>query len=110
MREAKLTRRRLARPCVQVYDLMQSKPSIDPDVGLVPEGRARGHITFETVEFAYPGRQAARVLKGASFEVQPGQVRKGQRWASLSEPSTHHDLPSRGSLTSGAARALRCSV
>ena len=58
----------------KVYDLMQAKPSIDPDVGLVPEGRARGHILFEDVEFEYPGRGGAKVLKGASFEVQPGEI------------------------------------
>ena len=47
----------------KVYDLMQAKPSIDPDVGLVPEGRARGHILFEDVEFEYPGRGAPKCSK-----------------------------------------------
>jgi len=58
----------------KAYDLITLKPGIDPDVGLVPEGRARGHIVFDSVAFEYPNRKGGKVLQGASFEVSPGQV------------------------------------
>jgi len=48
-------------------------PKIDPDSGEVPSGGARGHIVFEDAWFNYPERHA-EVLRGASLEVQPGQV------------------------------------
>lgn len=34
----------------------------------------RGHIQFIDVEFAYPSRPQAPVLRGVSFEVKPGEV------------------------------------
>ena len=48
-------------------------PSIDPDVGFVPDGRASGAIAFEDVTFEYPGRDGL-VLRGASFAVAAGEV------------------------------------
>ena len=64
---------RKAEPLAKAWDLCTLPPSIDPDVGIVPPGRARGHIVFEGVEFKYPERDVL-VLKGASFEVLPGQT------------------------------------
>jgi ABC-type dipeptide/oligopeptide/nickel transport system ATPase component len=60
-------------PLAKAWDLCTLPPSINPDVGIVPQGRARGHIIFEGVEFKYPDRDVL-VLKGASFEVSPGQT------------------------------------
>lgn len=40
---------------------------------LVPGKRARGQITFEQVEFAYPNRPNAQVLDRLSLSVEPGQ-------------------------------------
>ena len=47
---------RKAEPLAKAYDLCTLPPSIDPDVGFVPAGRARGHVVFEGVEFKYPER------------------------------------------------------
>ena len=57
----------------KAHDLMAIPPSIDPDVGLVPEGRASGAIAFEDVKFEYPGRDGL-VLRGATFECPAGAV------------------------------------
>ena len=62
-----------AEALAKAWDLCTIPPVIDPDVGLVPTGRARGHIQFENVHFKYPDRDVT-VLKGASFEVHPGQT------------------------------------
>lgn len=40
---------------------------------LVPGKRARGQISFEQVEFAYPSRPNAQVLDRLSLSVEPGQ-------------------------------------
>jgi len=57
----------------KAYDLITMAPKIDPDSGEVPSGGARGHIIYEDAWFNYPERHA-EVLRGASLEVQPGQV------------------------------------
>ncbi|CAB9519434.1 expressed unknown protein [Seminavis robusta] len=56
----------------KVYDMCTLKSKIDPDSGLVPPNRAKGHIKFEEVQFSYP--RGAEVLKGASMAVGPGQT------------------------------------
>ena len=40
-----------AEPLAKAWDLCTLPPSIDPDVGVVPSGRAAGHVIFEAVEF-----------------------------------------------------------
>ncbi|CAB9526173.1 Cyclolysin secretion/processing ATP-binding protein CyaB [Seminavis robusta] len=61
-----------ASPVAKVYDMCTLKSKIDPDCGLVPPNRAKGHIKFEEVQFSYP--RGAEVLKGASMAVGPGQT------------------------------------
>jgi len=61
-----------ARPLAEVYDLCILPKTIDPDKGLRPSARAKGHIQFCDVRFSYP-RRDVEVLKGVSFEVSPGQ-------------------------------------
>ena len=49
-----------------VHDAPESDPR-----SLIPDGRARGHIIFDHVWFAYNGSDY--VLKDVSFEVRPGE-------------------------------------
>merc|ERR1719247_1527707 len=58
----------------KAYDLISIAPTINPDVGEWPSGRALGHVKFEDVYFEYPSRQKAQTLKGVSFEAKPGTV------------------------------------
>lgn len=58
-----------------IIKLLDSKPEIDAES---TEGHAvnpnttKGHIKFEGVHFRYPTRPGVRVLRGLSFEVEPG--------------------------------------
>lgn len=56
----------------RVFEIIEREPAI-ADVGAtLPE--LRGHIQFQNVAFSYPTRPELQVLKGVSFEIQPGQV------------------------------------
>jgi ATP-binding cassette, subfamily B, bacterial MsbA len=55
----------------RVFGLMDEAP--EDDTGTVEVGRARGHIRYEHVGFAYP--QASRdALEDINLEIQPGQT------------------------------------
>jgi len=58
-----------------IIKLIDSVPEIDAeskDGKIVDAEKAQGHIRFENVHFRYPTRPGVRVLRGLSFEVQPG--------------------------------------
>merc|ERR1711981_1312082 len=38
----------------KAYDLISIAPTINPDVGLYPTHRAKGHVVFDDVWFSYP--------------------------------------------------------
>lgn len=67
----------------RVFELLDEVPQIrDPDLPLpFPPGgaeadarRARGHLRFERVRFAYPARPTETVLDEVDFEVKPGET------------------------------------
>lgn len=60
---------------VRVGELLQAQPAITAPARPValPE-RARGHIRFDDVHFAYPSRPGQPVLAGFSLEVRPGET------------------------------------
>ena len=53
--------------------LLQRRPAILPSVGAEPAS-CRGHLELRDVSFAYPLAKECAVLKGLSFEVEPGSV------------------------------------
>jgi len=57
----------------KAYDIITIPPKIDPDAGIVPSGKAAGHLVFKGVKFHYPERQVV-VLDGMCIEVKPGQA------------------------------------
>ncbi|NWI93335.1 TAP2 protein, partial [Pitta sordida] len=57
----------------KIWEYLDQKPTGDMGGTLEPP-KLRGHITFQSVSFAYPGNPACPVLKDVSFEVRPGEV------------------------------------
>lgn len=58
-----------------IIKLLDSVPDIDAESEAgkkVDATAAKGHIKFEDIHFRYPTRPSVRVLRGFSFEVQPG--------------------------------------
>jgi ATP-binding cassette, subfamily B, bacterial len=51
--------------------LLEDEPEVKEDPEAVDIGRAKGAVTFDTVNFAYEGREDT--LKDLSFHVEPGQ-------------------------------------
>ncbi|ORX57903.1 P-loop containing nucleoside triphosphate hydrolase protein [Piromyces finnis] len=59
---------------VKLFEIIERKPSINPDAGMIPEEPLKGYIQFENVIFSYPARPDVEVLKGISFNCKPGQT------------------------------------
>lgn len=57
-----------------LFDIIERKPRIKLDDGLIPEKPTEGHIEFQDVHFSYPSRPDVEVLKGISFKCYPGQT------------------------------------
>jgi ATP-binding cassette, subfamily B, bacterial len=56
----------------RVLEMLEAEPEVAEAHGAPALPRVRGHVVFDNVAFSYePGRP---VLRGISFEVQPGQV------------------------------------
>ncbi|KAJ9063063.1 hypothetical protein DSO57_1003994 [Entomophthora muscae] len=61
-----------------IFYLLKRKPHVDssdegPGTRIVGTEKVTGKIRFENVQFNYPTRPGAKVLRGIDFEVQPGQ-------------------------------------
>ncbi|MDP3660481.1 ABC transporter transmembrane domain-containing protein [Phenylobacterium sp.] len=58
----------------RVSELLDAQPAIGAPADPLPlPVPAQGHIVFEDVTFAYPGRRDAPALRGFSLEVKPGE-------------------------------------
>ena len=58
----------------RLMELLRAQPSIQAPPSPVPMSRpARGAVTLDQVEFAYPGRPQTLVLRGLDLEVRPGE-------------------------------------
>lgn len=57
---------------VRIFDLLERKPLIDPEVG-VDVGHRLGPIKFEKVSFRYPSRPTTEVLKDLDLEIDVGE-------------------------------------
>ncbi len=59
----------------RISELLDEAPAIQsPPNATVPAQRLRGQITFVDVDFFYPSRPEMPVLKGVSFDIQPGET------------------------------------
>lgn len=58
---------------VRIFDLLERKPIIDPDVGVPIDPARRGSIRFEDIWFQYPSRKEVIVLKDLNLEINPGE-------------------------------------
>ncbi|MGI8604363.1 MAG: ABC transporter ATP-binding protein [Verrucomicrobiales bacterium] len=59
----------------RVHELLEEEPE-HPDAPSSPPPPAtkiRGGVVFDEIEFFYPGRPAAGVLRGISLEIEPGE-------------------------------------
>jgi len=59
---------------VKLFEIIERKPSINPDIEETPKESLNGNIQFDNVKFSYPARPDVEVLKGISFNCQPGQT------------------------------------
>ncbi len=58
----------------RLFEILDEQPEeIELSGSVRPSSRLRGHVTFENVRFAYPGRADITVLKNLSFEAKPGE-------------------------------------
>ncbi|MDP2312017.1 MAG: ABC transporter transmembrane domain-containing protein [Pseudomonadota bacterium] len=57
----------------RVFDLLDRAPGVVTNGGKRPEN-LRGHVTFEAVDFSYPTRPDAPVLRAVDLELEPGRV------------------------------------
>jgi ABC-type multidrug transport system fused ATPase/permease subunit len=58
----------------EVYPYNRALQKDQPDAGIVPAGRATGHVVFDEVNFSYPTRPDLQVLNGMHLEMRPGEV------------------------------------
>ena len=58
---------------VRIFDLIERKPEIDPEVGIEIDRNRRGTIKFEKVSFRYPSRPTVEVLKDLDLEINVGE-------------------------------------
>ncbi len=57
----------------RIIEFLDEEPSVREQEGAIDLPRARGHVEFDSVTFAYPGTEKD-VLSGISFDVGPGEV------------------------------------
>ncbi|CDO72646.1 hypothetical protein BN946_scf184985.g65 [Trametes cinnabarina] len=58
---------------VRIFDLLDRRPAIPPDVGVDVDPSRRGPIRFEHVWFEYPSRRNVQILKDLNLEVAMGE-------------------------------------
>lgn len=58
---------------MRIFDLLERKPVIDPEVGELLDPTRRGPIRFEDVMFQYPSRREVTVLKNLHLEINVGE-------------------------------------
>ncbi len=68
---------RLARAqasAIRVSEVLDSEPDIVNSPDALTDFSPTGHVVFDNVSFSYDGDQGDPVLKGVSFDVEPGQT------------------------------------
>ncbi len=58
---------------IRIFDLLERKPAINPDLGVEVEPSRLGPIRFENVTFQYPSRPEVTVLKDLYLEINVGE-------------------------------------
>jgi ATP-binding cassette subfamily B protein len=58
----------------RVFELLDRESEIQLDAGKTPEGKMKGDIVFENVEFRYPTRLETAVLKGFNLTVKENET------------------------------------
>ena len=63
----------------KVVELIQRRPEVGPTGKLQPSD-FRGRLELDAVHFCYPARPNQKVLTGLTLEINPGEVRQGNRY------------------------------
>ncbi|KAL6304938.1 P-loop containing nucleoside triphosphate hydrolase protein [Sparassis latifolia] len=58
---------------VRIFELLDRKPAIPPDTGIIVDHSRRGPVRFEDVCFEYPSRPGVQILKDLHLEVNVGE-------------------------------------
>ncbi|XP_018648325.1 putative multidrug resistance protein 1, 2, 3 (p glycoprotein 1, 2, 3) [Schistosoma mansoni] len=57
-----------------ILEILDRKPLISTNIGIVPHEKFKGKISFKNVDFKYSAQTERRVLKNFSHTVKPGQT------------------------------------
>jgi ATP-binding cassette, subfamily B (MDR/TAP), member 10 len=58
----------------RIWEIMDRQPSIPIEGGLIPSLKPRGEISFQNVNFNYPSRPDATVIKNLDLNVKAGSI------------------------------------
>ena len=57
----------------RIFELLERRPIIPPDVGAKVEPTRTGIVRFEDISFQYPTRKDVEVLRGFNLELKVGE-------------------------------------
>ncbi|CAH8580926.1 unnamed protein product [Schistosoma rodhaini] len=57
-----------------ILEILDRKPLISTNIGIVPHEKFKGKISFKNIDFKYSAQTERRVLKNFSHTVEPGQT------------------------------------
>lgn len=57
----------------RIFDLLERKPIIPPDVGVPVDHSRTGVVRFEDISFEYPTRKDVEVLRDFNLELKVGE-------------------------------------
>lgn len=57
----------------RIFELLDRKPAIPPNIGIDVPITRRGPVRFEGIQFEYPSRKGVEILKDFNLEIGVGE-------------------------------------